>query len=137
MTTRLEQLKLAFSVYTVRMVYQADGREESEERAHWQRHFPLRRLREMGLDTELELEQAQAEALRTLPHVLSETEKLDLLRFFHEAALADNDLASSEVLLLMEGARFLGLPLSSFTTAMSHWSMSRLGISAEERLQIA
>ena len=137
MTTRLEQLKLAFSIYTVRMVYQADGREESSERAHWQRHFPVRRLREMGLDSVAELDRAQAEALRTLPHVLDDVEKLDLLRFFHEAALADNELASSEVLLLMEGARFLGLPLSSFTSAMSRWSMSRLGISQEERLEIA
>ena len=133
----LERLKLAFSIYTVRMVYRADGREELSERAHWQRHFPVHKLRAMGLDDDAALERAQAEALRTLPHVLDEEEKLELLEFFHEAALADNELASAEVLLLMEGARFLGLSTSSFTSAMARWSMTRLGISEGERLEIA
>ena len=130
------ELEIAFRVHVVVLVMKADGRVLDAEREHYYRLFPRAKLIEHGFVGEEgqfteRMERAQQAALRRLPAQLSNQEKLEMLRGFHRAALADGTLEAHELQILFEGASFLGIDQEQFTHLMAELSLRHIARDAE------
>ena len=120
----IDSLKLAFTVFFVLEVIEADQRIDYQEMKLYGQIFPRALLREFHFLDENDnftpaFERARIRALEVLPQRASMDEKLELLTLLHGACLADGDLGEQELSQLRKAADLLGLSPSEFTTQLS------------------
>jgi uncharacterized tellurite resistance protein B-like protein len=125
------RLELAFALYVVELILDADDVRTPAEQAYWESLFPADKLRAAGFVGDdgrrlSALDDAQSEALRRLPHTLATEDKLALLSSFYGAGMADGALHPAEMKVLSEGARFLAVPPAAFTQLMVDASLAAL-----------
>ena len=127
-----QRLQLAFGVYVIELIINADDRLDYDEMRMVGQIFPRPLLREAGfLDKNNgwtpALEAAQKEAVSTLAHTLDADQKLDFMRLFWEAAMVDDELEAREVQVLHEAATYLGIDPIEFTMKLGEWAAETAG----------
>lgn len=112
-------LALAFQLYVVDLVVEADLVKTDAEVAFRERHWPAEQLRLRGfLDEQGQRTQrfhdAAVQALETLPKRLDREGKLSLLQACYAIAVVDHEFRLGEGGVLLMAARLLGLSDADF-----------------------
>ncbi|MEZ4317361.1 MAG: hypothetical protein R3F61_07645 [Myxococcota bacterium] len=110
----LDDLRLAFSMHVVDQIVAADDKLTEAELRFLQDRFPNHILMDRGF-TDADgvrtdaYHDAAVDALDRLPTELDSTEKLELLKVFFEATVADDTFELAEGSALLDAARLLDL----------------------------
>ncbi len=117
--TELDRLRVAMAVQVARQIADADGILDLAEVEHLARAFPDPWMRRCGFLDEhgqlnADVERWAARARAELPTRLSLSQKLDMIGFFHDLCLADDELHARELDILTDVARRLHVPVDAF-----------------------
>ena len=124
------ELVLAFGHHVAQRVIGADGRIDTRELSLLHDLYPRSTMSQVGLVDDdghftPRFEDAARAGAATLPTLLSEEEKVDMMRWWRLLALADRVIADEEEQVLLKAAQLLGWDDATARRALSELAESQ------------